>query len=232
MIAVELANGGVTWIDHYDAMRVLKYQWRRHSEGYATRDGRTDEPRTVYLHRELLGLVGSDGRLQVDHLNRDRLDNRRVNLRVVENRINSQNRRAVSGYRGVHFSTRRSKWIAKVKLDYASRHLGLYDLEVDAARAAEAFIRWHMPASRVDKSLDPLPSCSCTACRRLRGEAVAATAGKRYKQHDERIREQAETGASTAEIATSLGCSTSCVQRSIKRQGLAFTPSRRWESAA
>ena len=44
-------------------------------------------------------------------------------------------------------------------------HLGFYDEELDAARAAEAWRRVHLPFAVPDGSLDPLPSCPCRDCR-------------------------------------------------------------------
>jgi hypothetical protein len=72
----------------------------------------------------------------VDHRNRNRLDNRRGNLRVVthaENMMNvGANKGSTSRYRGVSWNKRRSKWIAS----FRGRHLGCFDSEGDAARCA------------------------------------------------------------------------------------------------
>jgi hypothetical protein len=67
---------------------------------------------------------------QIDHINGNRSDNRIVNLRVVDQSGNSQNRRAKqknnqSGYFGVHASG--AKWRAQIRIDKKLKHLGLFD---------------------------------------------------------------------------------------------------------
>jgi len=59
------------------------------------------------MHRLILGLKFGDKR-EVDHINRDGIDNRKCNLRIVNRNQQNQNRRAVrnrcSKYRGVCFA--------------------------------------------------------------------------------------------------------------------------------
>lgn len=80
-------------------------------------------------------MVYLDGR-SADHINGDKLDNRRVNLRecLQGQRDNLQNQRLAahnsSGYRGVTWDRRLGKWWAKAKI---------------AGEAAAQFRRDHMP---------------------------------------------------------------------------------------
>lgn len=83
---LQLADGRWTKVSAKDAERI--HFPLRTTEGYASyQDGR----RTRLLHRELLGGDGLSG-LYVDHQNRDRLDNRRENLRIVTGTENNLNR--------------------------------------------------------------------------------------------------------------------------------------------
>lgn len=76
--------------------------------------------------------------MQVDHINRDKQDNRIENLRVVTRADNTRNThvKGKSVYRGVYWNARRGKWGAELRnAEGKSVHLGLYDTEEDAATA-------------------------------------------------------------------------------------------------
>jgi hypothetical protein len=57
----------------------------------------------------------------IDHINRDGLDNRLINLRIASKRLNSLNARIqsrnVSGVKGVNWDKSREKWIAQMVVD-------------------------------------------------------------------------------------------------------------------
>jgi hypothetical protein len=123
-------------------------QWCLNPNGYAWRNDRLGVgAKHVYLHRAVLGLVPGDG-LYVDHINRNRLDNRRENLRRVtpaESRQNTPSIGKSSRYRGVSFDRRRGLWIAQAHLEGRLHHLGRFDTEIEAAMAARAWRLEHMP---------------------------------------------------------------------------------------
>lgn len=105
---------------------------------------------SVLLHREVLGLgVGDKG--QGDHLNRNRLDNRRCNLRTVTPAEQAQNvpsRAGSSKFRGVSYRPSENPsrpWKARVTLDLRPRHLGYFATEEEAAEAAASYRRANMP---------------------------------------------------------------------------------------
>jgi len=77
--------------------------------------------------------------LIVDHINRNPLDNRRCNLRLVSHRENTLNRSkcvqpASSRFIGVS-KTSRGKWASRIMLDGKITALGTYASEIEAARA-------------------------------------------------------------------------------------------------
>lgn len=133
-----------TLISPEDVDWAKKWRWGVDGSGYARRN---DRGRIVKLHREILGLTRGDG-LEGDHINRDRLDNRRSNLRVVSNGENAQNvtahRDSTSAYRGVSWNRDCRKWQAHVYYDGRSRYLGLFASEQDAAEAAAQARAGHM----------------------------------------------------------------------------------------
>jgi hypothetical protein len=142
-------------IDAADVLLAARYRWHLAVAGYAARRNRDRGRGTLLLHRELLGLPRvSDGR-EVDHINRDRLDNRRANLRVLPRGQGSQNRRAYgrSEYRGVSWASNIRAWRAAARKDARSVYLGSYDIELDAARAAARFRAEHYPCTVEDPAL-------------------------------------------------------------------------------
>lgn len=94
--------------------------------------------KNIYLHRWVIGVT--DKKIQVDHINNNKLDNRKENLRVCTNQQNSANK-IVKGYY-LHKGSR--KWMARIKIDYKSKYLGSYDTPEEAQQVyrkahAEAF---------------------------------------------------------------------------------------------
>lgn len=62
--------------------------------------------------------------MQIDHINRDKLDNRRANLRIVSrslNQINKVMKNNKTGYRGVMLDKRANKWTAVVAFNRKKR---------------------------------------------------------------------------------------------------------------
>lgn len=137
-------------VDDEDYEHLSKFKWYL-VHGYARRNeprSETNVPtRMVSMHREILGLVFGD-EVFVDHRNRNGLDNRRKNLRTCTSSENPQNMPPLGGksqYRGVHRHTHRPKWIAQAQHGGKTKHLGCFDDELDAARAARDFRLAHMP---------------------------------------------------------------------------------------
>lgn len=136
------------WIDEEDA-DLGRYRWCFNGD-YAVRAGHDGEGRRgerVYLHREVLGLEYGDGKI-ADHINLNTLDCRRSNLRLATKGENGQNLPAAQGtskHRGVSFHKRVGRWQASVQLDGRSNWLGYFDSEDEAAEAAAAWRREHMP---------------------------------------------------------------------------------------
>lgn len=147
----------------------------------------------VYMHRLIMGLSSRDTRI-VDHVNRRTWDNRRDNLRIVsrsENALNSPaNRkkriappadRIKSAFKGVHWRHENAKWGAA----FRGKYLGIFDHELDAARAYnDAAI-----ASGIESVwLNPLPETESAPSRyggnsRYRGVQWNKQQGKWHAQY-------------------------------------------------
>ena len=121
-----------TMIDAIDYDRVKRHKWCLMNTGYA---GSVIDGKLVLLHRFLVGPSANSS--EVDHINRNRLDNRLSNLRVVtrdENQWNTTLRaNNSSGYKGVYRAN--GRWIARIMTNKKAAHLGCFDDINDAALA-------------------------------------------------------------------------------------------------
>jgi HNH endonuclease len=142
---------GFALVDASDFESLEPFRWGIHVAGYACRgEARDGRPHTVFMHRTILGLSDGDNR-KADHINRNRLDNRRANLRVLTDAENSQNQTARIGrtsmHRGVSWDSTRQRWIAYITVDGRRKYIGRFRHEADAAAAAQNFRRAFMPFS-------------------------------------------------------------------------------------
>ena len=97
---------------------------------------KTQDGNFIFMHR----LITDNKYKIVDHVNRNKLDNRRENLREITKRNNMLNRNGVistntSGYTGVYFSEPRGKWIAQICVDNNPIYLGSFLDKNDAIYA-------------------------------------------------------------------------------------------------
>lgn len=111
-------------------------QFKRHiSHGYLVNRSGYKKKTTTYFHR--LVMNAKDGGV-VDHINRDKLDNRKSNLRVctqAENVINKRlQKNNTTGYRGVHLYKRVNRYQAYIKKDGKRRHIGMFPTAEEAAK--------------------------------------------------------------------------------------------------
>lgn len=87
---------GYALIDASDADLVMPFQWRliQTGKGYAHRklgNWRYGTEQQILMHREIMGLPRYRDGHEVDHKNRNGLDNRRDNMRIVTHAQNQQN---------------------------------------------------------------------------------------------------------------------------------------------
>ena len=144
---------GKTEVDDEDLQRTSQHRWRLSAQGYAYRYVTVKGERSlcVLLHRWLLN---APPKLQIDHINMNRLDNRRANLRLVTYAENKQNVLSyvkpgrTSRFRGVSWSKQAKKWVAQTRLNNVGYYLGNYSDEAEAARVAADWRKAHMPYSQ------------------------------------------------------------------------------------
>ena len=92
---------------------------------------------------------------QLDHKDRDKLNNRRNNLRTCTTAENSRNHKIsslnMSGYKGVHWHKKQRKWRADITSNTKRIYLGLFaDVKQAALAYNEAAIKYHKEFARLN----------------------------------------------------------------------------------
>lgn len=137
---IELTQGKFALVDVDCYEELAKHKWH-YAGGYARRNKRLSngKRRIVFMHRELMDTPDD---YETDHINGDRLDNRRSNLRVVtksENQRNTSPRKGVSKFKGVsYYKTKRHRtgyWVARIQVEGKIKRLGYFKTEIEAAKA-------------------------------------------------------------------------------------------------
>lgn len=124
-------------VDDADFERVAGYNWRLCSQGYVVAHTGPSYKRARHaLHRMVMN--ASSG-AAVDHINHNKLDCRRENLRLCSWLQNSYNKRHRDGsgskYKGVSWNKARRKWFASIGAERKRVYLGLFIDELSAAQA-------------------------------------------------------------------------------------------------
>jgi hypothetical protein len=140
---VPLTQGQYAVIDPEDWPAVSQYKWcalKTTNTWYAVRGQKNTNGkwRLQYLHTFLTGFT------ETDHVNTYGLVNRRCNLRPAEG-MNSRNtwssRNGASKYKGVSLTRNKKSWSAFIWNNGATRYLGTFTNEVDAAQAYDEAAR-------------------------------------------------------------------------------------------
>jgi len=130
-----LSNGMITIVDKQDYDYLVQWKWRYSTNGYAVRQTKSKgKTKNIFMHRVILGLdiLG----IETDHINRNKLDNRRINLRIATRSQNNTNKnaRGKSKFLGVYFTDGKYP-CAQIRFNGKKYYLGLFLTEEDAARA-------------------------------------------------------------------------------------------------
>lgn len=137
-------------LDWEDVPKTNGFYWYVGNRGYAIGEKQKDKKKTrVLLHRLLLGCAPGDGKM-IDHINRDKLDCRRKNLRFANKEINSRNRVCRYGeakMKGVSRVTGSSTWRALGSHEGKYIHLGCFKTKEEADAVAKEWRLKNHPES-------------------------------------------------------------------------------------
>jgi hypothetical protein len=154
MAAIRLTQDKIAIIDDDDFERVSKHKWyyrgrygsRVNEQGYVLRTVRETGKKQTTISLQRFVMNNPEG-FQVDHVNGDRLDNRKCNLRVATMEQNSHNstlrKNNTSGFKGVYFKKANQRFFAKISINKKPTHLGYFSTAIDAAKTYDEAARKH-----------------------------------------------------------------------------------------
>lgn len=131
-------------VDDEDYERLSVFRWFIIGDRYVRRTA----PRgsSIYMHREI---AGTPAGFDTDHINGDKLDNRRCNLRIATRAQNCANtfkytlyagKTPSSRFKGVTWDKNRNKWSVKTRVNKSYVFIGRFHDEVLAAKAYDKFM--------------------------------------------------------------------------------------------
>lgn len=170
MAIVYLKDGSESLIDDEDLELVSQYKWyNRHGYAYTTfhRKGctRTDKDRNVNvsMHRLIMNAEPTD---TIDHIDRNRLNNRKCNLRKVSrslNIVNGARRKSKGKYIGVSKCRgTENTYVAR----FGQQIIGYYHGEENAGKGRDLFViekfgtnelPLNFPVAELPPHVEPLP---------------------------------------------------------------------------
>lgn len=116
-----------TIIDIDDINNIVQYKWHHRNNGYCGANP------NILLHRIIMNVKNGE---YVDHINGNKLDNRKQNLRICTNQENNFNKglysHNTSGVTGVSWDKSRNKWEVSIKINQKKINLGRFENFNDA----------------------------------------------------------------------------------------------------
>lgn len=140
-------------VDDEDVQLIQKHRWLIANTGYAVTylypPGRTV---CVLMHRLIMRATAG---LVCDHIDGNKLDNRKTNLRLCKQSQNAKNRvgrrDSKSGIKGVHWLEGRRLWEVQIRADERRVTVGRFkDLEQAKRAYNEAALKYHGEFARLN----------------------------------------------------------------------------------
>jgi hypothetical protein len=151
---IPLTKGAEAIVDDEDYPILIKHKWQLSTAGYAMGYlRRKGKDTSIHMHRVILGALPDQG---VDHINGNKLDNRKSNLRFATQSQNCFNKgkrpNNTSGYKGVSLDRKRGTYRAVICANRKMFFLGRFKTGVEAAEAYnEAAKRLHGEFARLNE---------------------------------------------------------------------------------
>jgi len=162
MKEIPLTQGKIAIVDDDDFEWLNQWRWH-YSNGYAVRNVWINgNCKILRMHRIIVGIFYKSG-IEIDHIDHDKLNNCRNNLRLCTHSENQHNREMysnnTSGFKGVSWHKSANKWVARIRINNNLINLGIFNDPYDAACAYdEAARKYHGEFSN--------PNFSAVECER------------------------------------------------------------------
>lgn len=157
MKEIELTQNKTTIVDNEDYEKLNQYKWH-YDGGYARRNKTISVGRRTgwRMHWDIVGKP--EGRLEVDHIDGDGLNNQKSNLRIGTHRQNMQNmsihKDNKSGYKGVYWHKLLKKWQSSIWINGGHIHLGSFNNKEDAINAINNEMNKRFAVDVVEEVID------------------------------------------------------------------------------
>ena len=143
VLKITTANGCEILADAEELEKLKRYSWCVSKQGYAVANV---NGKVVKINRYILGLDNCEGKI-VDHINRNKLDNRKANLRFCTQKDNARNisvsKNSKSKVLGVR-KTKHGTYNVRIVADRKEYHIGNFETIEDAIFARhKAEIKYH-----------------------------------------------------------------------------------------
>jgi len=151
MRKILLFGGKFALVDDEDYEFLNQWKWYQHFSGMVVRNepldvviDRMHRQSVVFMHRVIMNTPKG---MDTDHIDGNRQNNQKGNLRVCSHSENMRNRKlnknSTSGYKGVHWSSKYRTWIARIQVNGSRLYLGKFHNLEDAARIYDKEAKKH-----------------------------------------------------------------------------------------
>lgn len=122
------------YFDLEDYDKIKNASWYENDQGYVIGE---QGNQVIRQHRLVMGMIAKED--IIDHINRNKADNRKINLRIANKQTNGINRGANCnnkiGYKGINKVFNSDKFCARIMINGKTIHLGVFDNINDAIEA-------------------------------------------------------------------------------------------------
>lgn len=141
MYKIICSNAKVALIDDEDLIKVSKYRWHCFNTGYVNAWKWNKELKKCFLISIARLVMDAPKGKEIDHIDRNKLNNQKSNLRFVDRATNVHNtglsKNNSSGFKGVYFNKIKNKFKAYIMVNKKQCYLGWFNQLNEAIKARQ-----------------------------------------------------------------------------------------------